>query len=565
MRKKSLMIAAACASLLTTAYANSIPQGAQEYNGHYYYVFTNVTDNWVEAENYCESLGGHLAVITSDAENRFVYDLMKKSTQSGAYFGLIKRNDGWQWINGESLYYTNWNIGEPSGDGPCGNFWPSHSAYHWNDYPARGITSFICEWDSYDDRSDNYNGYHSRNNHYPNNNHPSNNHSNIPSNAQGYNGHYYQLFDNISTSWNEAEHYCESRGGHLVTINSSSEQQFVENLIRSGSKNSYWIGGYKDSNNYWNWITGESFNYTNWAPRQPDNNGGVENALMMYRNVNSRSSNRLGQWNDISWNGTCNNEEFFGTHNIGFICEWDNLSVNNYNQNNNSNSHHNNNYNPNGQNSNQNNANSLSQLKGGTPIVMLRFDDSTIRDEAGNSWRAVNNPTLDTFGNVSGKALSLNNNAYLQLTNPITFGGRDFTIDFWVDMFSYSGAWSRVFVFYQNDSSNQNAIMFHRYGSGDLLYTLWNNTEIKNDVAMLDQLSHVAIVYQHNLRKLKTYINGKLTSERDCTIPRTTFKKGFIGKSNYSNDGLMVGTLDEFRIVDGAALWTANFNPPTKY
>ena len=78
-------------------------------------------------------------------------------------------------------------------------------------------------------------------------------------------------------------------------------------------------------------------------------------------------------------------------------------------------------------------------------------------------------------------------------------------------------------------------------------------------------MSHVAIVYQHNLKKLKTYVNGRLTSERDFTIPRTTFKKGFIGRSNYPSDGLMVGTIDEFRIVDGAALWTANFTPPTKY
>lgn len=40
------------------------------------------------------------------------------------------------------------------------------------------------------------------------------------------NGHRYQLFD-TSMSWNEAEAYCESLGGHLATITSVEEQQYI--------------------------------------------------------------------------------------------------------------------------------------------------------------------------------------------------------------------------------------------------------------------------------------------------------------------------------------------------
>ncbi len=36
-------------------------------------------------------------------------------------------------------------------------------------------------------------------------------------------GHRYQLFD-YSMSWTDAESYCESIGGHLVTITSAEEQ-----------------------------------------------------------------------------------------------------------------------------------------------------------------------------------------------------------------------------------------------------------------------------------------------------------------------------------------------------
>ena len=44
----------------------------------------------------------------------------------------------------------------------------------------------------------------------------------------------------------------------------------------------------------------------------------------------------------------------------------------------------------------------------GKTTVMLHFDESTTKDECGNSWLAYNNPTLDDFGAISGKALQLN-------------------------------------------------------------------------------------------------------------------------------------------------------------
>lgn len=43
-------------------------------------------------------------------------------------------------------------------------------------------------------------------------------------------GHKYQVFDN-SMSWTEAEAYCQSIGGHLLTISSSDEQQFVNETL----------------------------------------------------------------------------------------------------------------------------------------------------------------------------------------------------------------------------------------------------------------------------------------------------------------------------------------------
>ncbi len=139
----------------------------------------------------------------------------------------------------------------------------------------------------------------------------------------------YKLID-TGLTWNEAESYCESMGGHLAIITTEEEQKIIENLLQGGTKNSYWIGGYK-SGNSWVWLNGEKFSYTNWAPGQPDNNtssGKGENHLMIYRvaNPNSKGS-AFGLWNDLYHNGTCGTQPFFGLDDFGFICEFGNSDI----------------------------------------------------------------------------------------------------------------------------------------------------------------------------------------------------------------------------------------------
>lgn len=138
-----------------------------------------------------------------------------------------------------------------------------------------------------------------------------------------YNGHEYKLF-NDSMTWQQAKSYCESLGGHLMTITSQQEQEIAETLLRTrGVKNNYWLGGYRNGNAYI-WITGEEFNYSHWALGEPNNAFGREYIVSMYKNRNPVTNcNNSGDWNDISDDGSCNNEPFFGSHNFGFICEWD--------------------------------------------------------------------------------------------------------------------------------------------------------------------------------------------------------------------------------------------------
>ena len=151
----------------------------------------------------------------------------------------------------------------------------------------------------------------------------------IPSDAVTYNGHSYKLYT-IGKTWSEAKTYCENLGGHLVAINTSGEQSIIESMISNGTKNSYWLGGYRDDNDNWQWVTNESFNYSNWAPSEPNNSGGEEDKIMIYKVPDPKNPDAsFGEWNDIT--DDCGEGEYpstvYGKNAFGFICEWDTIST----------------------------------------------------------------------------------------------------------------------------------------------------------------------------------------------------------------------------------------------
>ena len=124
---------------------------------HHYQVFENGISSWTEAEQYCESLGGHLATISSEEENSYIYQLMLDSGYTSAYFGLTDSESErtWRWVTGEPLTYQNWAIHEPNSENPNEDyamFYYKFTDGTWNDGDFGGKTvsggiAFICEWD----------------------------------------------------------------------------------------------------------------------------------------------------------------------------------------------------------------------------------------------------------------------------------------------------------------------------------------------------------------------------------------------------------------------------------
>ena len=164
--KYILLSAIVCAFVFCTAcgqqeevWIGNAPDYTTEYHGHRYQRVDNAT-TWKQAEEKCESAGGHLVTITSQNEQDVVCDLLKEDTRYEVYWiGLRKyHTDKMIWITNETMSFMNWADGEPNGSGLYGQIFmaDSESGGHpgeWDDCysqeDSKGqLTGFICEWDS---------------------------------------------------------------------------------------------------------------------------------------------------------------------------------------------------------------------------------------------------------------------------------------------------------------------------------------------------------------------------------------------------------------------------------
>jgi len=129
-----------------------------------------------------------------------------------------------------------------------------------------------------------------------------------------WNGHEYERFD-TSMTWHGAKSFCESKGGHLATLTSQEENDFVYTNLAVPSPYIPWIGATDEAaEGVWTWVTGEPWEYTKWYPGEPNNAGGMEHYAHFTAGANSWVGNVNG-WNDLpdqAWLTTST------------ICEWDN-------------------------------------------------------------------------------------------------------------------------------------------------------------------------------------------------------------------------------------------------
>ncbi|MCE9608863.1 MAG: PEP-CTERM sorting domain-containing protein [Chthoniobacter sp.] len=172
MKSSHILLAATVTALChcATVAAPIIWNSGTGHNNHGYEAFlASGGIDWTTAESNAISLGGHLASITSAAENAFVFSLVSSNSSFwiiesaspgasgiGPWLGGVQPTGspepagGWQWSDGDTFAYTNWAPFEPS-NGQGINPRPDENRISffgkntligstWNDYPISPVS-----------------------------------------------------------------------------------------------------------------------------------------------------------------------------------------------------------------------------------------------------------------------------------------------------------------------------------------------------------------------------------------------------------------------------------------
>ena len=209
-------------------------------------------------------------------------------------------------------------------------------------------------------------------------------------------------------------------------------------------------------------------------------------------------------------------------------------------------------------------------------IAWLPFDNSPSFDVMKNNWTVSGSPTISAVNAISGNALQLDGSSYLKLSN-IQLGGKDFTIDGWFYVDSTTVPIGGLFCICNPDNNQcMVAVRKNVYGeNGQDRINLWYSTTptvsdgkgigVVSSYVGVGELVHVALVYQYKEKNLRLWINGRSAAITDggggsALLYYRRAYDIYIGTNRAgSNFYKLTGSVDEFRIHDGIALWTKEF------
>ena len=129
------------------------------YKGHIYAIFNYKKlglETFDACENFCEKLGGHLAVINTEDENNKVYNYLAENERDHTFIGYTNEGDWkWRWVVDAEETYCIWAKGQPSRYDKKGRE-EHYAQYNGKDQGAlndakfgkgSGSYRFLCEWD----------------------------------------------------------------------------------------------------------------------------------------------------------------------------------------------------------------------------------------------------------------------------------------------------------------------------------------------------------------------------------------------------------------------------------
>ena len=134
-----------CASTPKPDVANAV-----KWNGHWYAVLP-APCNWETANKKCERLGGHLAFVETEAENKFLTNLLEASnipSKAAWLGGTDEENEGdWLWLNGKPITTSFWDTNQPGNAEGVQHYIQLWAKGKWNDVDSSELWAVICEWE----------------------------------------------------------------------------------------------------------------------------------------------------------------------------------------------------------------------------------------------------------------------------------------------------------------------------------------------------------------------------------------------------------------------------------
>ncbi len=284
---------------------------------------------YANASSTCNMVGGNLVTVNNAAENLALANWLNENETIWLGLNDIAEEGAWRWVSGSTYTSAFWASYEPNNSGGNEDCAEMHSNGYWNDVDCNTVQFPACETtcgngtiepgEACDDGTNNSNasgsacrmncetaawcgdgirdlGEQCDDGNYIDGDGCDSDCS-LPcgigmgaaaATLSPTDGACY-LFYSDAMSWNAAEEYCQTRGGHLATISDAAENGALYNIAYHNG-GSIWIGfsDETEEGSYY-WTDGSPVTYTNWNTWEP--NG--------WESENCSQLLNTGRWNDL--------------------------------------------------------------------------------------------------------------------------------------------------------------------------------------------------------------------------------------------------------------------------
>jgi hypothetical protein len=187
---------------------------------------------------------------------------------------------------------------------------------------------------------------------------------------------------------------------------------------------------------------------------------------------------------------------------------------------------------------------------------IIDASSKTVFENTGDTKIAFETPYAGSYYSNyfdgTGDTLNLASSAAL-------LGSSSYTVEFWVNLpvAPTGGAYFTAFAY----GASGSVLRCFLLDSGGTYLGVWigaGNVVNVATTAMIGKWAHIAIC--RNGTSMATYVNGVSVS---ATTDSTNFNAGQLYIASQSASNFLTGSISNFRIVTGSAVYTANFTPPT--